>query len=403
MSGTQSGWGEGVDAMAQQVWETWGEALRKMASAPLESAAPAWQQVPGGWPGWTPPEGVGAGDVMERFDGMARHWFGRMQQVAARFADRDNTPAEIVAAWREALGATEARPYPDLFGDLFGQGATGLDGFSEQWMPWLESLRGPLEEWARTPAFGPAREHQQRWKTLLQTQQLLREANAAYQAMLEEASRQAYALFEEKLGARAGQGNPLDSARALFDEWIDAAEDAYARMALSEEFREVYGQLANAQMRMRAGLQREVEQLGGMLGLPTRSEVDAAHRKIAELERLLRRMMREPGAARAGADPAGTRAPPKRASTTGRPRAGATKGKATPRPQAAGKSPRAQASAKPAATQTTTQTAKKASKKAAKKATKKATAGKSTAASGGKPSKATSKPGRRASSRKPAR
>lgn len=403
MSGTQSGWGEGVDAMAQQVWETWGEALRKMASAPLESAAPAWQQVPGGWPGWTPPEGVGAGDVMERFDGMARHWFGRMQHVAARFADRDNTPAEIVAAWREALGATEARPYPDLFGDLFGQGATGLDGFSEQWMPWLESLRGPLEEWARTPAFGPAREHQQRWKTLLQTQQLLREANAAYQAMLEEASRQAYALFEEKLGARAGQGNPLDSARALFDEWIDAAEDAYARMALSEEFREVYGQLANAQMRMRAGLQREVEQLGGMLGLPTRSEVDAAHRKIAELERLLRRMMREPGAARAGADPAGTRAPPKRASTTGRPRAGATKGKATPRPQAAGKSPRAQASAKPAATQTTTQTAKKASKKAAKKATKKATAGKSTAASGGKPSKATSKPGRRASSRKPAR
>ncbi len=292
MAGAESAWDGEAAAMARQVWEAWGEALRKAASVPLENAAPAWQQVPGGWPGWTPPQGGGAGDVVERFDGLARHWFGRMQSVAAQFADRDNTPEEIVAAWRQALGATEAKPYPDLFSSLFGQGATGLDGLGEQWLPWLESLRGPLDDWARTPAFGPAREHQQRWKALLQAQQALREANEMYQRMPEESSRQAYTLFEERLGTRAGSGAPLDSARALFDEWIDAAEDAYARMALSEEFREVYGALANAQMRMRAGVQREVEQLGGMLGLPTRSEVDAAHRKIAELERMLRRMMR---------------------------------------------------------------------------------------------------------------
>ncbi|WDS36519.1 poly(R)-hydroxyalkanoic acid synthase subunit PhaE [Pseudoxanthomonas sp.] len=295
MAGAESGWGEGAEAMGRQAWEAWGEALRKAASAPLETAAPAWQQVPGGWPGWTPPQGGGAGDVMERFDGLARHWFGRMQNVASQFADRDNTPEEIVAAWRQAMGATEAKPYPDLFSSLFGQGATGLDGMSEQWMPWLESLRGPLQDWAKTPAFGPAREHQQRWKALLQAQQALREANERYQRMLEESSRQAYALFEEKLGVRVGEGEPLDSARALFDEWIDAAEDAYAQMALSEEFREVYGTLANAQMRMRAGVQREIEQLGGMLGLPTRTEVDAAHRKIAELERMLRRVMRGAG------------------------------------------------------------------------------------------------------------
>ncbi|SEK90981.1 poly(R)-hydroxyalkanoic acid synthase, class III, PhaE subunit [Pseudoxanthomonas sp. GM95] len=297
MAGAESGWGEGAEAMGRQVWEAWGEALRKAATAPLETAAPAWQQVPGGWPGWTPPQGGGPGEVMERFDGLARHWFGRMQNVASQFADRDNTPADIATAWRQAMGATEAKPYPDLFGSLFGQGATGLDGFSEQWMPWLESLRGPLQDWAQTPAFGPAREHQQRWKALLQAQQALRDANESYQRLLEEASRQAYALFEDKLGIRVGEGAPLDSARALFDEWIDAAEDAYAKMALSEEFREVYGALANAQMRMRAGVQREIEQLGGMIGLPSRTEVDAAHRKIAELERTLRKLMRAAGAA----------------------------------------------------------------------------------------------------------
>ncbi|AER56752.1 putative polyhydroxyalkanoate granule associated protein [Pseudoxanthomonas spadix BD-a59] len=304
MAGAQSGWDERAEALGRTAWEAWGQALRKAAAVPLEIAAPAWQQVPGGWPGWTPPQGVNDGDVMERSEGIARHWFGRMQHVAAQFADRDNTPEEIVAAWRKALGATEARPYPDLFSSLFGPGAFGLEGLGEQWMPWLEALRGPLDEWAAMPAFGPAREHQQRWKALVQTQQALREAAESCQRLLEEASRQAYVLFEQKLGKRAESAAPLDSARALFDEWIDAAEDAYEKMALSPEFSQVYAALANAQMRMRAGMQREVEQVGDMLGLPSRSEVDAAHRKIQELERALRGLMRASGLAAAPTEPA---------------------------------------------------------------------------------------------------
>jgi hypothetical protein len=48
--------------------------------------------------------------------------------------------------------------------------------------------------------------------------------------------------------------------------------------------------MVNAQMRLRAGVQKEVELAGAMFGMPTRTEVDAAHRKIAELERALRRM-----------------------------------------------------------------------------------------------------------------
>jgi polyhydroxyalkanoate synthase subunit PhaE len=43
-------------------------------------------------------------------------------------------------------------------------------------------------------------------------------------------------------------------------------------------------------MRVRAGLQREVEQYCSQLGVPTRTEVDAAHRKIMQLERELRRV-----------------------------------------------------------------------------------------------------------------
>lgn len=82
----------------------------------------------------------------------------------------------------------------------------------------------------------------------------------------------------------------MTSARALFDLWIDAAEEAYAEAALSPDFRTAYGALVNAQMLVRAGVQREVELIGGLVGLPGRTEMDAAHRRLAEVERELRRL-----------------------------------------------------------------------------------------------------------------
>ncbi|MNC52985.1 Poly(R)-hydroxyalkanoic acid synthase subunit [compost metagenome] len=87
----------------------------------------------------------------------------------------------------------------------------------------------------------------------------------------------------------------------MFDLWIEVAEEAYAKVAMSEPFQQVYASLGNAQMRLRAGLQREVEQMSERIGLPTRSEMDAAHRRIAELERSLRRVQAQV-AALAGTD-----------------------------------------------------------------------------------------------------
>src|SRR5690606_2645566 len=105
----------------------------------------------------------------------------------------------------------------------------------------------------------------------------------------------AHVRFQRKLEASGAPGKQLESARALFDLWIDAAEEAYAEVALSSEFRKSYGAMVNAQMKLRQAVQGQVEQAAAELGMPTRTEVDAAHRKIAELERALRRMERGQG------------------------------------------------------------------------------------------------------------
>jgi class III poly(R)-hydroxyalkanoic acid synthase PhaE subunit len=177
-----------------------------------------------------------------------------------------------------------------MFRAMRGQGAQGLEQWIEDTAPWLESMRREGASWLGMPAFGIGRERQERLQKLLQAQLDYQQRDAAYNALMLKALQRAYELFEDRLAEREEPGRQLTSARALFDLWIDAAEEAYAGIALSPEFREVYGALVNAQMRLRQGVQREVEQACAQLGMPTRSEVDAAHRKIAELERALRRM-----------------------------------------------------------------------------------------------------------------
>jgi hypothetical protein len=50
-------------------------------------------------------------------------------------------------------------------------------------------------------------------------------------------AQRAFDTFEDKLTAHEEPGRQLASARALFDLWIDSAEQAYAEIALSAEFR----------------------------------------------------------------------------------------------------------------------------------------------------------------------
>ena len=227
---------------------------------------------------------------MSRFNSQAQQWLGQMQQLAAQFAGTQAQPADISAAWQRMLGAAAPNAFADMFKGMPGPGQHGVDAWMEQMAPLLQAFQRDGRSWLGLPAFGFAREHQERWQSVAQAQLDYQEKSNAYNALMAEATQLAFRRFEDKLAERSEPGRQLTSARALFDLWIDAAEDAYAEIALSPRFRETYGDLLNAQMKVRAGLQREVEQDCNQLGIPTRTEIDAAHRKIVQLERELRRM-----------------------------------------------------------------------------------------------------------------
>jgi len=295
-----SGFGGPADAgaLAQQYWSALTEAMRSAGGGarqqdPWQAAMQSWSQLAGGGAARND-----AGDAIERFSAQARQWFGTMQQVAEQFAGKSASAEEIAGAWKQAMGGG-GNPFADLFSGMTGRGQSGFEDWYAQIAPMFgglpkggmfDGLRQESMSWLRTPAFGHNREQQERLQALIEAQLELQQKNDAYNALMLEVGREAFDRFERKLAERSEPGRQLQSARALFDLWIDAAEEAYAEIALSAGFRKVYGELVNAQMRVRAGIQSEVERLCGLLGMPGRTEVDSAHRKIAELERQLRRL-----------------------------------------------------------------------------------------------------------------
>lgn len=348
-SGEQGSGGPGFagadfERLTRQYWNAWGEAMRAGTSPAPAAAMPDWSDPLNWWSqlargsGFTPPGP--SEDPMTRFNAQAQQWFGQMQQLASQFAGQRATAAEVATAWQRMVGGDSARVLTDLFRHMHGAGPQGVEPWVAHMAPLLRSMQGEARQWLGLPAFGFAREHQERWQSLAQAQIDFQEKYNAYNALLGEATQQAFRRFEDKLAERQEPERAIPTARALFDLWIDAAEDAYADIALSPRFGEAYADMVNAQMRVRAGLQREVEQYCAQLGIPTRSEIDAAHRKIVQLERELRRL-RDAAAKQTAAkhaasqDEASSPGPARRAanagSTTSAKKTPAKKGKETRR------------------------------------------------------------------------
>jgi class III poly(R)-hydroxyalkanoic acid synthase PhaE subunit len=279
---------KGFEEGMRRHWEAWTQAMQGQGAA--ATADFPWRESIEQWTRLvttdTPAE---VQELGARFQHQAGDWLAAMQQVAARFAGRDTSAAEVAGAWRDTVQGQG----DDLLRWML-EAARGGNALNDQ--PWVREFARAAQtgfggEWLNSPLFGPAREHQARWQALLKIQQDYQARAEAYIDLIRTVLDDAFKRFEAKLAEHESSGSQLTSARAMFDLWIDAAEDAYAKMALSEEFQRIYGELANAQMRLRAASQSELERACEAMGVPTRSEMDTAHRRITELERQLRRLL----------------------------------------------------------------------------------------------------------------
>jgi class III poly(R)-hydroxyalkanoic acid synthase PhaE subunit len=264
--------------LARQSWDAW---LRQMqAAAPMQA----------------PPTRTGASfanDAVERtLDGLK----GYLQWMQGATA----APAPA-ADWQQQLqqwfGGGVA-PFAQAFGAIDSAGA---QGFVRQWQDWLRDAGGALglgSTGSPMPAFGMDREQHMQQQALAQAMLAAMQAAGRYQALIQRANAQGLERLQEKLAEHTEPGRQIDSLKGLYDLWIDASEEAYAQIALTDEFRHAYGEMVNAQMQVRKLQQKQTEAMCQHLGMPTRAEVSSLGERLQALRRELR------ASGRAGGDAA---------------------------------------------------------------------------------------------------
>ena len=193
--------------------------------------------------------------------------------AAASFLSAQARPPAAVAG-----AATAAEAFQRLLREQFGTLA----------MPWSSVGRSagsaPRGEGPDTLALGAGREHQQRLQRIAEAAAAIEAAQRRLQLLWSDALREAAATYGKALGASpAGDATPA-ALRALYDRWIDCAEEAYGRMAHSEAYGDALAEYVNAGSRWRADMQACVEQWAKLLDLPTRAELNTLIERVSALE-----------------------------------------------------------------------------------------------------------------------
>jgi class III poly(R)-hydroxyalkanoic acid synthase PhaE subunit len=284
-----AGWVREWQAMQEQFLSSWRDAMRDSGAAkgiPLHEGLDLWTRLASGQ--------AGHDEVTERMLASARQVVALMQQSleAAGAAGRAAGSGDA-ESWRRAMAETFGaldlgrNPVLDALRSATGTGAESFEQMAAQAREAIGAFAAPMRGWLSAPTFGLAREAQERQQRLARALAEQAEAERGYQALLLKASQLALSKFEGKLAERDAPGRQVRSGRELYDLWIDAAEEGYAEVAMSPEFRSAYAAMVGAQMKVRQGIQKEVELLSGQFGMPTRSELDSAHRRIADLTRRL--------------------------------------------------------------------------------------------------------------------
>lgn len=261
-------------ALAQQSWDAWTRQLQ--------------QQQPAANPFMPPSAPASGNDTLERTLSGLKGYFDWMQAAAAGGGGAQ--PAD----WRQQLqqmfgGASQ--PFTQAFS---GIDSAGAEGFARQWQSWMQAAQhsgfGDLPGGAQgpMPTFGLSREQQMQQQTMAAAMMEAMQASARYQALIQRANAQGVERLQDKLAQHAEPGRQIDSLKALYDLWVDASEESYAEIALTDEFRDAYGEMVNTQMRVRNLQQQQTEQMCQQLGVPTRAEVSSLGERLQALRREFR-------------------------------------------------------------------------------------------------------------------
>lgn len=290
--------------LQRQYWDTWTDMSRKAMGLDSAASAPTqpWEAaIDQWWKAVSPATPDLSRTFMDKLLEQGKNVF----RLADTFAQRDDSAPVTngFELWTQALETMQQR-----FSGSLDDNSTTMQRLMSFWELPLDnwqrmmssmsplpgdalrnmphaSFKDSLDRALSAPGLGYTREEQ------TQYQELLRSA-MNYQTALQEYT-QFYSTLGMKSVERMGSyiqnvidsGKTIDSARALYDNWVTCCEGVYAEEVATPEYAQIHGRLINAQMALKKRLSILVDENLGALNMPTQSEVRTLQDRLQETRR----------------------------------------------------------------------------------------------------------------------
>jgi class III poly(R)-hydroxyalkanoic acid synthase PhaE subunit len=156
------------------------------------------------------------------------------------------------------------------------------------------------------PGLGYTREQQERLQRLARHLLAYHDAFRGYKLAFAKMALSTLDAVQKRMQALHKEGSKIDSLRGLYDMWVDASEQVYAKFAMSDEYQVVYGDMINALMQVRKDMNELTEHQYELMNIPTRSEIDTMQHRQQENRRESRQLKHELAQLRAQLDKLGS-------------------------------------------------------------------------------------------------
>ena len=234
-------------------------------------------------------------------------WQQAMEEVMEEFRQRwVNMPADaeamgqdVEAMWKLYMDQWRAfgQPWETVWTrgpGLWGRAVTGDSAaLFELADVYHTAYKQTLGRLATSPNLGLTREFNARLLEGFDAFTALTVAGAEYQAVVAETWETAFKQFVEDLASLAEKCEKIDNVRDLVTLWTRGSENIFLEAFRTERYTLAQGKFLNANMEYRISQRRIMEEYLEAFDMPTRSEVDEAHRRIYELRKEVKALKKQ--------------------------------------------------------------------------------------------------------------
>ncbi len=251
----------------------------------------------------------------ETMDEFRKRWVNAPAEMAAMNQDMESMWKLYMDQWR-AFGQPWETVWmrgPGLWGRAVSGDSAAMFELSDVYHNAYKQTLGKL---ATSPNLGMTREFNARLLEGFDAFTAVNNAGLEYQAVVNETWEAAFKKFGEDLAELAEKGQKIENVRDLVALWTKSAEAIFLEIFRTERYTLAQGKYLNANMRYRIAQRRIMEEYLEIFDMPTRTEVDEAHRRIYELGKEVKALKKQLNGMKAPAESAPEPAPAPKKSTS---------------------------------------------------------------------------------------